>query len=107
VSNESINLEVGDRVDFWWRASGSADAYDIYGYILNVDTGSNINLINATGQDTSNSTAWAQESRIIGAGQEGNYKFVFISGTYDFSGGTYLGASLYVTNINVTKWFDL
>jgi len=107
VGNDSVNLEVGDRVDFWWRAAGSADAYDIYAYLLNVDTGATINLINDTGAASETTTAWAQEMRTIGAGQAGDYKFIFVSGSFDFTGGTVLGASLFITGINVTKWFDL
>jgi hypothetical protein len=107
VGNDSINLEVGDKVDFWWRAAGSADAYDIYAYLLNVDTGATINLINDTGAASETTTVWAQEVRTISAGQAGDYKFIFVSGSFDFTGGAFLGASLYITGINVTKWFDL
>ena len=34
--------------------------------------------------------------------QSGNYKFVFASGSFDFSGGTLLGANLYLDNIAIT-----
>lgn len=105
--NNTTPLENGDVIKFYWKAEGGSDAYDIYAYLLNVDTGATIPLINETGDSTGASTAWAAVSRTITAAQAGTYKFVFVSGTYDFSGGTVLGASLYVTNVDVTKWWDL
>lgn len=105
--NNTTYLEGGDVVTFYWKAQGSDDAYDIYAYLLNVDNGTTIELANDTGADTSATTSWTQVTRTITAGQTGTYKFVFVSGSYDFSGGTVLGASLYVTNVNVTKWWDL
>lgn len=106
ITNNSVNLESGDTVKFWWKAQGGADAYDIYAYIINVDTGAVIELVNATGDSAGATTSWVQVTRSINSSEIGNYKFVFISGSYDFTGGTILGASLYITNIEVTKWFE-
>lgn len=100
-------LEGGDLVRFYWKAEGGSDAYDIYAYLLNVDTGATIELANATGESTGATTPWTQVTKTITASQTGTYKFVFVSGTYDYTGGTVLGASLYVTNVDVTKWWDL
>ena len=33
----------------------------------------------------------------------GSYRFVFVSGTFDFSGGKWAGAQLYVDNVSVTE----
>ena len=33
----------------------------------------------------------------------GNYKFVFISGTYDASGGKALGADMYIDNVKIKR----
>lgn len=103
----TTSLEAGDLVRFYWKAEGSADAFDIYAYLLNVDTGTTIELANATGESTEATTPWTQVSKTISAAEAGTYKFVFVSGTYDYTGGTVLGASLYVTNVDVTKWWDL
>jgi len=106
VTNSAVNLESGDTVKFWWKAQGGGDAYDIYAYLLNIDTGATLELVNATGSSASATTSWVQVTRTIDISQIGNYHFVFISGSYDFTGGTILGASLYITNIEVTKWFE-
>lgn len=105
--NNTTALEAGDIIKFYWKAQGGGDAYDIYAYLLNVDTGATIQLINETGASDTATTPWAAVSKTITAAQVGTYKFVFVSGTYDFTGGQYLGASLYVTNVDVTKWWDV
>lgn len=107
VSNDPVNLENGDTTTFYWKAEGGSDAYDIYAYLLNVTTGATIELINETGSSTGATTSWAQVTKTIDASEIGDYKFVFVSGSYDYTGGTVLGASLYVTNIIITKWFTL
>ena len=105
--NNTVPLEAGDLIKFYWKAAGGSDAYDIYAYLLNVNTGATIELADDTGNSDSATTAWTLVSRTITAAQAGTYKFVFVSGTYDFTGGQVLGASLYVTNVDVTKWWDL
>lgn len=105
--NNTTSLEAGDIIKFYWKAQGGGDAYDIYAYLLNVNNGATIQLANATGDSAGATTAWTQVTRTITAAQSGTYKFVFVSGTYDFTGGTVLGASLYVTNVDVTKWWDI
>jgi hypothetical protein len=107
ISNNPVQLEAGDTATFYWKAEGGSDAYDIYSYLLNVSTGATIELINQTGDSPGATTPWAQVSKTISAAEAGNYKFVFVSGSFDFTGGTVLGASLYVTNIIITKWFTL
>lgn len=100
VSDSTVTLSSGDSVSFDWKAQGGSDAYDIYAYLLNVDTGSTIQLLNQTGVGTS-STAWATKTTNINTA--GTYKFVFVSGTFDETFGQAAGASLYIDNIVVTQ----
>lgn len=112
VSAEGVGLEEGDEVSFWWKAEGSTDAYDIYAYLINTTTGVTIELANDTGAYTAATTPWLKVTTIITAIQASpdwrvpDYKFVFVSGSYDFTGGQWTGASLYVTHITVKKWFE-
>lgn len=106
VSTTAVTLNNGDNATFYWKAQGGSDAYNIFSYLLNIDTGQSILLINQTAPNAGATTPWAQVSKTIntGAGDvPGNYKFVFISGSYDATGGQALGASLYVTDIIITK----
>jgi len=105
-STTPITLNNGDTASFWWRAANGSDAYNIIAYLLNIATGQTIIMVRATGPTDTSTTTWAQVNRTIntGAGDvAGNYKFVFVSGSYDATGGQALGASLYITDIVVTK----
>lgn len=101
VSQSAFSLNAGDSITFWWSAAAAGDAYDVFGYLLNVDTGATTILINATGSSGSATQAWTQVSQTISTA--GNYKFVFLSGSYDFSGGTALGANLLIDNVEVVS----
>lgn len=101
TSDSAAALAVNDRAIFWWRAAGGADAYNIYAYLLEINTGATVELLNATGQNASAATAWAKVEKTITTA--GTYRFVFLSGTWDQTGGQYLGASLYITGISIYK----
>ena len=100
VSQESLNMKVGDTVSFDWRAQGGSDAYDVYAYLLNVDTGETVEILNDTGAAAGATTNWQSESVTIA--KDGTYKFVFVGGTFDASGGKAAGAQLFVDNIDAT-----
>ena len=102
ISETSIDLVAGSTVEFWWSAAGSTDAYDVYGYLLNIDNGTTINLLNETGPDQLGSKPWTKNVIAIpGVGLAGRYRFVFVAGSYDFTGGQAYGASLYITGVRV------
>jgi flagellin len=98
ISKDPVQISAGASISFDWRAQGGADAYDVYAYLLNVDDGSSIELLNQTGSGTGD-TGWQTSTQTITAG--GNYKFVFVSGTFDETFGTAAGGSLYVDNVTV------
>jgi len=99
VSQESVYLSAGSTVSFDWRAQGGSDAYDVYAYLVDIDSGSTIELLNKTGSGTQDS-GWETVSNLIDI--EGNYKFVFASGTFDESFGRAAGASLFIDSIEVS-----
>ncbi len=99
VSATSFHLNAGNSISFWWSASPASDAYDVFGYLLNVDNGNTQILINATGNSGSATQAWTKVTATANA--TGNYKFVFISGSFDYSFGRALGASLLIDNVQI------
>lgn len=109
ISQDAVALEVGDSVSFEWFGLSGGDAYDVYGYLLNEDDGSTVELLNQTGTQTGSSTlqlgmgvdGWIPASTNINVA--GNYKFVFIAGSFDLSGGRYLGNGLAIRNVDVTQ----
>lgn len=99
VSQDSVFLSAGSTVSFDWRAQGGSDAYDVFAYLVDVDSGSTIELLNLTGSGTQDS-GWATVTHAVST--EGNYKFVFASGTFDETFGRAAGASLFINNVEVS-----
>ena len=100
ISDNSVSLTVGDDVEFDFRAMGGGDAYDVYAYLLETSTGNTIELLNETGVGNSDTGIINVSNRVT---TSGNYKFVFVSGTFDETFGTVAGASLYVDNVDVVR----
>ncbi|WP_066257297.1 VCBS domain-containing protein [Hydrogenophaga flava] len=102
-SNGTVTLQAGDQVSFDWKALSGGDAYDAYGYIINVNTGATITILNSTGSASNQETAWVTNTSTIASGQEGVYRFVFVAGSFDLTGGQYLGGKLMIDNVTVTQ----
>ena len=100
VSSESKEINAGEKVKFDWKASGTNDAFDIFAYIVDVDTGATEILLNET-QSPAGSTNWATVTHTVQT--SGNYKYVFINGTYDDTGGKLLGAEMFLDNIYIER----
>lgn len=100
VSDYAITTAIGDKVVFHWKAEYGSDDYDVFAYLINETTGQTILLLDDNGYTTS---GWQRVEKTIGAGETGTFKFVFICGSYDASGGMALGASLYLDNIDIIK----
>ncbi|MGG5889845.1 hypothetical protein ACLF3G_22155 [Falsiroseomonas sp. HC035] len=101
-SNGAVALAAGDSVAFAWKALGTGDAYDAFGYLLNVDTGATITLLDETGSSPGTETAWATETLTLTAGQDGTYRFVFVAGSFDATGGQFLGGTLMIDDVTAT-----
>ena len=101
ISQEAREITAGDVVKFDWKSAGTDDAASIYAYRLDVDTGDTIELIDYTQSSDNQITPWANKSTDIN--RSGNYQFVFISGSYDATGGKKLGAAMYVNNIIIDR----
>jgi len=100
ISENALSLQAGDSVSFDWQAVGSGDAADVYAYLLNVDDGSTVELFNYT-HSAAGATPVFTVSETLTTG--GNFKFVFVSGSYDKTGGQKLGSNLTISNINVSQ----
>ena len=101
-SDFSVPFKAGDQIKFWFRAIAGGDAYNVYAYMVS-EEGSYIQLLDETGSSDTGGTPWQEVSRTIQAGEEGNYAFVFISGSYDWTGGQFIGGNLLLDNIQITR----
>ncbi|MDG5789445.1 LPXTG cell wall anchor domain-containing protein [Evansella sp. AB-P1] len=82
-----------DTIALDWSAVNGGDDYDVYAFLENVETGNEIELFYGRGFVQ----PWITTGAEIPA--DGNYRFKFISGSYDATGGGLMGASLYIDNI--------
>lgn len=94
ISDSYTEIKAGATVSFDWSAVAGSDDYDVYGYLLK-DDGSTVELLDSQGYSGSGSES-------VTVSTAGNYKFVFVAGTFDASGGRALGASFEIDNVNVT-----
>ena len=83
ISKAPVALESGDRLSFKWRGEVTDNAYDVYAYLLNADTGSTTELLDSHGDTT---TSWSTVTHTVAV--DASYYFVFVAGSfeYDFIG---------------------
>ena len=98
-SNAATSLTTGDTISFDWRAQGGTDAFDVYAYIVDTQTGRTEELLNATGASAADTRPWTTVSHTVAAA--GEYRFVFVSGCWDATGGQVAGAKLFIDNVTV------
>jgi len=101
VSDEAIGLKQNDQVSFQWEGLGG-EQIDVMAYLVNVDTGTTITMLDFTDTD-GGAVAPQTISTTIGAGEDGRYKFVFISGSYDIDSGGTVASEVAIRNISVTQ----
>ena len=96
VYSDVFEASAGDVIYFDWRAYAGGDDFDAFGYIVNTTTGAQIEVLDATG---GSNTDWTTKATTISTA--GTYRFVFVNGTYDASGGKAAGGTLYIDNVRV------
>jgi hypothetical protein len=100
-----LQLTTSDSVRFKWRAVGGADAYDIFAWLQEWYDPNNPSsfrqqiILNQTQGSASGDSGWQTVTAQVA--YSGLYTFAFMSGTFDYTGGSALGANLYVTDIEV------
>lgn len=102
TSNGSVRLNAGDNISFDWKATGGQDAYDVVAYIVDMKTGETELLLDKTGgaPDTPEFYSdWSTQNHTIE--KSGDYKFSFVSGSWDATGRRAAGANLYIDNIKI------
>ena len=103
-----ISVENGDSISLDFKAVGSGDDYEVFGLLRRVDVNGdfvsddpndatkNVILFAERGEDTGGFV------RVDKTGlSSGEYRFQFVGGTYDGTGGYAVGSNLYVDNIRL------
>lgn len=108
----------GQAVTYQWKATGVGDDYEVYGFLVKISDNTGAACTGANGVGTyglSNPTtthtilsygrgkasAWTTTTGSISTG--GCYRFRFVGGTYDASGGLYVGGTFRVYDVQVSK----
>lgn len=105
IISNSFNAYNGDIFSVDWKAAAGGDWYDVLGYLL----GYGPDKTWGTADDTrtlmfaqrGSFSPWQTSSITIPS--DGEYMFEFVSGSYDRTGGTVLGATLYVDNLRLVS----
>jgi hypothetical protein len=96
VYSDVFNTTRPMNLNLEWRAIEQTDFYSVLGYVVNTATCQQIEVIDATGGDSGD---WQTVN--VAIPEAGNYRFVFVSGTYDYTWGAAAGANFYIDNIRV------
>jgi hypothetical protein len=110
-STNAVIAEIGDFVEFEWRAiSGgelggisAGDAFNVFAYMVEPSTGRTLTILDENAPNLNFSTSWQKASREILPGEEGNYHFVFVCGSFDATFGRRVGSALILDNIILRK----
>ena len=100
ISDSAVALEDGDRVSFNWQGVGSGDAADVAAFLIDENDGTVIELLDYTHNAIGETPVFSVNETI---NRQGNYKFAFISGSYDENGGGRVGSQISLTNLSVTQ----
>lgn len=104
VYTEAFHATAGQAVSFDWAARRISDDYEVYAYLVEVnetspgvyDYGSPAtHAILAHGRG--NTQPWTTSSREIT--RAGTYRFRFVNGSYDQTGGYALGSEMYIDSV--------
>ena len=82
-------------VSFDWNSQVKQDTNVLLAYLLNTDTCAQTPIVDAF--NTSSGSTWMHESAVVP--DDGNYRLVLISGSFDASFGGATGAEIYVDNV--------
>ena len=100
-SDSVVSLVEYDNVSFAWKAESGGDAFDAYAYLLNVNNGNIVKLLDETADNNTYSPPFTTKKVQLGSNDNGTYRYVFVTGSFDATGGGKLGGSLGIDNISV------
>jgi hypothetical protein len=94
IYSEEFESGPGRQLSLWWAASGAIDDFHVFGYLLNVDTCEQTEVLDANGL----ASAWQRTRASVT--ENGTYRFVFVTGTYDQTWGGAGGSLLWIDDIS-------
>jgi hypothetical protein len=105
ISESYVTLSAGDTVSFNWKAENKPysfyvdENFEIYAYLLDECDCRTIRIAEASGI----SAPWTRSEYTIKPTEAGTYRFVFVAGSRDVTGGRAVGSQVYIDNVKITK----
>lgn len=96
-SNFCIVFNAGDTMAFDWRAESDTDAYTIYSYMVEKNTGAIVSILRTASPDSGFDSTWITQSTVVPV--SGSYKFVFVMGSWDSTFGTVVSGQMLIDNM--------
>jgi hypothetical protein len=106
VYSEPFVADAGESLAFEWSAIGQGDDYAVYAYLVEVDpttgaipvtaTAANHELVMYNSGSRNGFSDWQTSTADVTEG--GTYRFRFVNGSYDGTGGFYLGSLFYLSS---------
>ncbi len=95
--SSTFKAKKGDYLSFDWKANDGGDDYEVYGFLVNEQTGEHTEILYGRGsaQDWTTNNGEVQE--------DGTYRFRFVAGSFNRTDGTTHGATLSIDNIRVVS----
>ena len=100
IWTEPFSATANQSISFDWAAAGGGDDYEAYGYLVRVSASGNTYDYGSSATSTlvsygrGQNQSWVTSSGIVPS--TGYYRFRFVNGSYDATGGQVLGASMYI-----------
>jgi len=100
IWTEPFPATANQSISFDWAAAGGGDDYEAYGYLVKVSASGNTYDYGSSSTSTlvsygrGQNQSWVTSSGIVPS--TGYYRFRFVNGSYDATGGQALGASMYI-----------
>ena len=98
--SDTFSAGVGDVLRLDYTANFIGDDYHVAGYIFNTATNAITLAINETG-------TFGSGRKTVEIAEAGNYRFVFVNGTFDRSGYRGVGANMTIDNIESEKPYSI
>ena len=102
--SDVFSADEGDFLKFDYSAQGEDDDYHVAGYIYEVNPGGSAKSAPIIALNDTGTSASGRASVRVPA--TGNYRFVFIVGTHDLTGGKLAGADMIIDNIVAEEPFQ-
>ena len=100
IWSEPFPATANQSISFDWAAAGGWDDYEAYGYLVQVSASGNTYDYGSSANSTlvaygrGQNQSWVTSTGIVPS--TGYYRFRFVNGSYDATGGQVLGATMYI-----------